>query len=386
VIEQAHRLFGRPGAETFTAMLAEIGGYGEGVILVESAPGRLAAGVVKNAAVTIAHRLPATDDRAVLGTVMNMTDAQQRFLVGLAPGEAAVFAEGMDHPLLARLAGGTIPGGTIPGGAVAVGPAGVVQPRSATCGADCAGRPCTLRDMRVAQRALEEYPAIRLWCELSVLAHLTGWPMPVPQSGLLSLVQMMPSRLRDCAISHGVDAAVSARVPVIAARIGPVDLATHVSTAIRTRMSRESWLCQQEEPRWLAPAYKWTLVLDALKASDRKSAGAGSAGPHPRSAEWERTYGRVIVGDTCARQVGTVQRWYDAAQRDAGEVRAVAFGVDSLSAIEEAVGAYAEDDDFEERLTVQLDQFVDCRWPALYLSGDPLSDPPAPRLSRFSTA
>jgi hypothetical protein len=250
-----------------------------------------------------------------------------------------------------------------------VSPAAVVQPRSATCGADCVGRPCTLRDMRIAERALEEYPAIRLWTELAVLAHLTGWPMPVPQTGLLSLMQMMPSRLRDCAISHGVDTAVSARVPIIAARVSPVGLAEHVSTAIRSRMSRGVWLCQREEPKWLAPAYKWTLVLDALKSFDRKSAGAGSTGstgstgPHPRSAEWERTY-------------GTVQRWYDAAQRDAWEVRAVAFGVDSPSAVETAVGARAEDDDFEDRLTGHLDQFVDCHWPGLYLIGDALGDPP----------
>ena len=79
---------------------------------------------------------------------------------------------------------------------------------------------------------------IRLWAELSVLAHLTGWPMPVPRTALLSLLQMMPSRLRDCAISHGVDAAVGVRVPVIAGRVSPVGLAAHVATAIRSRLSR----------------------------------------------------------------------------------------------------------------------------------------------------
>jgi hypothetical protein len=258
--------------------------------------------------------------------------------------------------------------------AVTATPAGVVRPRSITCGPDCAARPCTLRDIRVAQRGLAEYPAVRLWAELSVLAHVTGWPMPVPRTALLSLLQMMPARLRDCAISHGVDAAVSVRVPVITGRVSPVGLASHVATAIRARLSRGSWLCQREEPRWLAPAYEWTLVLDALKSADRKNPGAG---PHPRSAEWERTYGRAITGDTCARQVGTVQRWYDGAQRDPWEVRAVAFGVDAPSAAEQAVGAAAEDDDFEDRLASYLEQFVDCRWPGLYLTADPLADPPA---------
>ena len=385
VIEEAHRLLRRPEAagggsaggatahavEMFAGLLAEIRAYGEGLVIAEQIPDRLVQDVIKNTAVKITHRLPAADDRDAVGATMNMTTAQNRFLVTLTPGEAAVFTDGMDYPVLARMPDGT--SRETAGEAATATPAGVVRSRSITCGADCAGRPCTLRDVRVAQRALAQYPAVRLWTELSVLAHLTGWPMPVPRTPLVSLLQMMPSRPRDCAISHGVDAALAVRVPVIAGRVSPVGLAAHVSTAIRSRLSRGSWLCQREEPKWLAPAYQWTLVLDALRSADRKNPGAG---PHPRSAEWERTYGQVIAGDTCARQVGTVQRWYDGAQRDGWEVRAVAFGVDSPSSIERAAGACAEDDDFEERLTGYLDQFIDCRWPRLYLTADPLGDPP----------
>ena len=388
VIEEPHRLLRRPEApgsgasggaaahavEMFAGLLAEIRAYGEGLIIAEQIPDRLIQDVLKNTAVKITHRLPAADDRDAVGAMMNMTQAQNRFLVTLKPGEAAVFADGMDFPLLAQMPDGTSREAATQ--AATANPAGVVRSRSITCGADCFGRPCTLRDMRVAQRALEEYPVIGLWAELSVLAHLVGWPMPVPRTALLSLLQLMPSRLRDCALSHSIDAALGVRVPVIAGRVSPVGLASHVSTAIRSRISRGSWLCQREEPKWLAPAYKWTLVLDALKSADRKNPGAG---PHPRSSEWERTYGRAITGDTCARQVGTVQRWYDGAQRDDWEVRAVAFGVDGPSDIEKAVGARAEDDDFEERLTGYLDQFVDCRWPRLYLTADPFGGPPEQR-------
>ena len=388
VIEEAHRLLRRPEApgsgasggaaahavEMFAGLLAEIRAYGEGLIIAEQIPDRLVQDVIKNTAVKITHRLPAADDRDAVGATMNMTQAQNRFLVTLKPGEAAVFTDGMDFPLLAQMPDGTSREAASP--AATATPAGVVRSRSITCGADCFGRPCTLRDMRIAQRALAEYPVVRLWAELSVLAHLVGWPMPVPRTALASLLQMMPSRLRDCAISHGVDAAVGVRVPVIAGRVSPIGLASHVSTAIRSRLTRGSWLCQREEAQWLAPAYKWTLVLDALKTADRKNPGGG---PHPRSADWERTYGQAITGDTCARQVGTVQRWYDGAQRDAWEVRAVAFGVDSPADVEKAVGARAEDDDFEERLTGYLDQFVDCRWPRLYLTADPLGDPPEQR-------
>ena len=387
VIEEAHRLLRRPesdgsggaaahAVEMFAGLLAEIRAYGEGLIIAEQIPERLVPDVIKNTAVKITHRLPAADDRDAVGATMNMTAAQNRFLVTLRPGEAAVFADGMDFPLLALMPDGTGREAAAGAEAQTATPAGVVKPRSITCGGDCTGRPCTLRDMRVAQRALEEYPAVRLWAELSVLAHLAGWPMPVPRTALLSLLQMMPSRLRDCAISHGVDAAVGTRVPVIARRVSPVGLASHVSTAIRSRVSRGSWLCQREEPRWLAPAYQWTLVLDALKTADRKDPGAG---PHPRSAEWERTYGQAIPGDSCARQVGTVQRWYDGGQRDAWEIRGVAFGLDSPATVERAVGALAGDDDFEDRLTGYLDQFVDCRWPRLYLTTSPLPDPPGQR-------
>ena len=384
VVEEAHRLLRRHqtsdggasggaaahAVEMFAGLLAEIRAYGEGLIIAEQIPERLVPDVIKNTAVKITHRLPAADDRDAVGATMNMTTAQNRFLVTLRPGDAAVFADGMDYPLLVRMPDGT--GREAADHASTATPAGVVQSRSPTCGTDCTGQPCTLRDMRVAQRALDEYPGVRLWAELSVLAHLTGWPMPVPRTTLLSVLQAMPSRLRDCAISHGVDAAINVRVPVIASRVSPIGLACHVSTAIRSRVSRDAWLCQREEPRWLAPAYQWTLVLDALRSADRKNPGAG---PHPRTPEWERTYGRALTGDTCARQVGTVQRWHDGSQRDAWEVRAVAFGVDHPSAIETAAGARADDDDFEERLTGHLDQFVDCHWPRLYLTSGPPADP-----------
>src|SRR5437763_16679157 len=104
----------------------------------------------KNTAVKITHRLPAADDREAVGATMNMTQAQNRFLVTLNPGEAAVFTDGMDFPLLTRMPDGTAREAT--GEATTAAPAGVVRPRSIPCGAGCAGRPCALRDRRVGQR------------------------------------------------------------------------------------------------------------------------------------------------------------------------------------------------------------------------------------------
>ena len=72
-------------------------------------------------------------------------------------------------------------------------------------------------------------------------------------------------------------------------------------------------------------------------------------------------------GPTCASQLETVQRWYDTDQRDQQQVRAVGYGTRAASAIEQAVGARATDQDWEQRLTDALTAFRDCRWPLDYL-------------------
>ena len=154
VIEEAHRLLRRQetgapagaaahAVEMFAGLLAEIRAYGEGLIIAEQIPDRLVQDVIKNTAVKITHRLPAADDREAVGATMNMTQAQNRFLVTLNPGEAAVFTDGMDFPLLARMPDGTgrEATGEAAGEASTAAPAGVVRPRSITCGADCAGGP-----------------------------------------------------------------------------------------------------------------------------------------------------------------------------------------------------------------------------------------------------
>ena len=75
----------------FAGLLAEIRAYGEGLVIAEQIPARLVPDVIKNTAVKITHRLPAADDRDAVGATMNATPAQSRYLVTLAPGEAAVF-------------------------------------------------------------------------------------------------------------------------------------------------------------------------------------------------------------------------------------------------------------------------------------------------------
>ncbi len=110
VLEEAHRLLraGRQGAsahavELFAGLLAEIRAYGEGVVIAEQIPAKLVPDAVKNTALKVLHRLPAADDRQLVGATMNLDDEQSRQVVSLPPGEAAVFADGMDRPMRVRV-------------------------------------------------------------------------------------------------------------------------------------------------------------------------------------------------------------------------------------------------------------------------------------------
>lgn len=126
IIEEAHRLLantapkqGGEGAEadmkgkaveTFSNLLSEIRAYGQGVLVVDQVPTKLAPDVVKNTNLKLAHRLVAGDDREVVADAMVMTQNQQSALATLPVGFAAAFNDGEDAALLlqvARRKGGT---------------------------------------------------------------------------------------------------------------------------------------------------------------------------------------------------------------------------------------------------------------------------------------
>jgi uncharacterized protein len=258
VIEEAHRLLRRPApggvggagaaahaVELFAGLLAEIRAYGEGLVIAEQIPARLVSDVIKNTAVKITHRLPAADDREAVGATMNATPPESRYLVTLPAGQAAVFSDGMDFPVLVKIEDGTEREAASP--APTADARTVVHPRSGTCGSECAARPCTLREMRRGQRALDDLPWVRQWAELAVLAHLTGWPVPVPAPAALAALRARSARESQCALAHAVDAAVAVR-PVIAR---PAALAAHVAAATRAQAERSAWRCQPDEPEWL---------------------------------------------------------------------------------------------------------------------------------------
>jgi len=294
VVEEAHRLLRRPepsgpggagaaghAVELFAGLLAEIRAYGEGLVIAEQIPARLVPDVIKNTAVKITHRLPAADDREAVGATMNATPRQSRYLVTLPPGRAAVFSDGMDFPVLVQVKDGSEREAASP---VSTADARtVVRTRSGSCGSECLARPCTLREMRECQRLLDDVPLIRLWAELAVLAHLTGWPMPVPAADALAATPG-PARLAQCAIAHAVDAAVAARPPV--ARAGgrgravgpgrPGALAVHVAEAIRAWADHRAWRCSPDEPEWLLGA---ELTEEAIMGVTRPAVLAAAGTP-----------------------------------------------------------------------------------------------------------
>ncbi|WUI01971.1 ATP-binding protein [Spirillospora sp. NBC_00431] len=345
VFEEAHRLLRRSeqagpashAVETFASLLAEIRAYGEGLIVAEQIPSKLVPDVIKNTAVKIVHRLPAKDDRDAVGATMNITDAQSRFLVTLAPGEGAVFTDGMDYPHLIRMPDGShLENAAAP----VASPRALVTPRSGTCGPDCRDMPCTLRDMRNAQRAVADRPALVLWAELAAAAHLTGWGPPRPNIPLLD-GEGLPARLRDCALSHAVDAAV-------AARGASTRLAEHLTVAFH------GLRCTDDETEYFAVPYRWCLVLEELQQAHNASPDAGR---HPRSEEWASRYKRTIPGDSLADQLGHVTTWWERDQRDLN-ARDIALWGGTPSAMETAVGALRTDTDWPDRLREATSHFT----------------------------
>lgn len=117
VVEEAHRLLKNTNTQVdtessnlhaqavdvFMSMLAEIRFYNQGVLVAEQIPGKITPDVIKNTNLKIVHKLLAQDDRQMLGFSMNMCDAQIKRMATLKPGEAIVFSEGDDHPLLIQV-------------------------------------------------------------------------------------------------------------------------------------------------------------------------------------------------------------------------------------------------------------------------------------------
>ena len=244
VLEEAHRLLraGREGAsahavELFAGLLAEIRAYGEGVVIAEQIPAKLVPDAVKNTALKVLHRLPAADDRQLVGATMNLDDDQSRQVVSLPPGEAAVFADGMDRPMRIRVpfggdreqAAASVPDGagggkaddtSAPEAGAAPAPSrrwrrrhprncrrwrAAGRPPAVTPAP--ADRPCTLVEIRAADLVARspQDAWLRVWAEVYVLAHLVNRPRPRVPVPLRQRWRSLDERLRECALATAID-------------------------------------------------------------------------------------------------------------------------------------------------------------------------------------
>ncbi len=111
VVEEAHNVLGRPesqgtgegaGADTkaksveaFCNMLAEVRALGEGLIIADQSPNKLAPDALRNTNVQIAHQLRDAHDRESIANALIMDDEQSDFLGKLEPGRAALFYTGL---------------------------------------------------------------------------------------------------------------------------------------------------------------------------------------------------------------------------------------------------------------------------------------------------
>ncbi|HEX9031060.1 MAG TPA: helicase HerA-like domain-containing protein [Streptosporangiaceae bacterium] len=270
VIEEAHRLLrgDRQGAsahavELFASLLAEIRAYGEGLVIAEQIPAKLVSDVVKNTALKIVHRLPAQDDRDLVGATMNLDPEQSRQVVSFPPGVAAVFADGMDRPLRVRVPfGGHAERAP---DAAAAGAPPIIGRRSIACGPACTGdRACTLLELRSADllAGSHENAWLRVWTEATVLAFLTNSPLPVVPSALKQRWAGLDDRLAECVLATVIERAVGTRSAAVREAFDPEGLIAAVSeTALRV-LNGGKGAGTQPGPRWVIPQLQWLRELE----------------------------------------------------------------------------------------------------------------------------
>lgn len=117
VIEEAHRLLknistennedlGNPkgkAVDHFTNMLAEMRSYGQGVIVAEQIPCKLAPDVIKNSSNKIVHRIVAKDDQETIANTIGINSDDAIYLGNSKVGYALCHKEGMVNPVIVKI-------------------------------------------------------------------------------------------------------------------------------------------------------------------------------------------------------------------------------------------------------------------------------------------
>jgi hypothetical protein len=268
VIEEAHRLLRNHGeerasahaVELFAGMLAEIRAYGEGIVVAEQIPTKLVPDVVKNTALKVVHRLPAHDDRRLVGAAMNLDEDQSREVVSLPPGVAAVFADGMDRPLRVRVPLGRDREKVLP---APVPP--IDGRRSAACGCECrTGRACSLYELREADllAGATEWAWLRVWADVLTLGHVVNRPLPAVPDELGDAWAGRPARLRDCLLATVLDRVVGRRSVALRVAYAPEELTARLAEVAGRLLAGRTE--PPPGPRWVIPQLRWLHELNRL--------------------------------------------------------------------------------------------------------------------------
>ena len=113
IIEEAHCLLAAPSStgssesaqpqqkavRQFCNLLATIGGCGQGLVVVEQMPTKLAPDLLANTGLKIAHQLPLQQDCEAVEAAMTLTEAQRRFSEARAKARHPHGAGGFPRPL-----------------------------------------------------------------------------------------------------------------------------------------------------------------------------------------------------------------------------------------------------------------------------------------------
>lgn len=118
VIEEAHRLLKNVNTEKateetanpkgkavehFTNILAEMRSYGQGVVIAEQIPSKLAPDVIKNSSNKIVQRIVARDDQGLMASTIGLKEDDGVFLGSLKCGEGLCHKEGMTLPVFVSI-------------------------------------------------------------------------------------------------------------------------------------------------------------------------------------------------------------------------------------------------------------------------------------------
>ncbi|MFC5822620.1 ATP-binding protein [Nonomuraea insulae] len=270
VIEEAHRLLRDRGhgrasthaVELLAGLLAEIRAYGEGIVVAEQIPTKLVSDVVKNTALKVVHRLPAEDDRQLVGAAMNLSDEQSRHVVSLQPGSAAVFADGMDRPLRVRVPLGESREKALPGP-----PPPIRGRRSAACGKQCrTGQACTLVELREADVLADapDWAWLRIWCDTVVLAFVGNRPLPGVPRALLAAWADLPARRRECLLATLIERSVQRRAWSLRSWFDPALLTEKAAESANRLLSGADSGGERPGASWVIPQVRWLHEVDRL--------------------------------------------------------------------------------------------------------------------------